>query len=80
MRFHLDKKNSFQDAFSGTKNHIVTPIFGHVRTWFGHIFFAYVDIKMFFSHTRLAPAKSGVGIGVPEFPTAHNRVSGFFMR
>ncbi|ADF61282.1 hypothetical protein ECL_01724 [Enterobacter cloacae subsp. cloacae ATCC 13047] len=39
-----------------------------------------VDIKMIFSHTRLAPAKSGAGIGVPDFPTAHNRVSGFFMR
>ncbi|EKS1146629.1 ash family protein [Escherichia coli] len=27
-----------------------------------------------------APAKSGVGIGVPDIETVHNRAGGFFMR
>jgi len=39
-----------------------------------------VDIKMIFSHTRPAPAKSGVGIGVPESAERITALSGFFMR
>ncbi|EEZ5885466.1 hypothetical protein H9N62_002099 [Escherichia coli] len=27
-----------------------------------------------------APAKSGVGIGVPDIETVHNRAGAFFMR
>ncbi|RTM31204.1 hypothetical protein EKO14_06625 [Enterobacter bugandensis] len=48
--------------------------------WMLRTFLTAVDMKMIFSHTRHAPAKSGVGIGVPESAERITAPSGFFMR
>lgn len=44
-----------------------------------HEYLMMIDSMNSESYSSRAPAKSGVGIGVPEFTIAHNRASGFFV-
>ncbi len=44
-----------------------------------HEYVMMIDSMNSESYSFKAPAKSGVGIGVPEFVRAHNRASGFFV-